>query len=335
LGTNLRVGVAGATGSVGRELLTVLDAAPWRPDTVVPMASARSTVPFVEYGDRQVAVEDLAVEDLAALDALFVALPRAVAGPVVDRAAQAGVPVVDLSGSQLEQLDVPLALPWLTPEALERGRARDVVTIPSATATLLASILGPLAKAGWSGSSDATVLLPASFWGRDAVDELSRQVTALFTSGSPPRKVFPHGLAFDLLPLVGEVGSSGWTAEELRTVAEVARLTGLRTEVALVGTPVFSGVSADVRLAWPAERSLDELAHLLDDGGVPVTAHADPRRLPRPRRVEGQPFVHVARVRRGLHRDEVRLWASMDNLRTAAVAAVGAAAVLLGQREGE
>jgi aspartate-semialdehyde dehydrogenase len=145
--------------------------------------------------------------------------------------------------------------------------------------------------------------------------------------------VFPNGLAFDLLPLVGEPGSSGWTAEELRAIAEIARLTGQRSQVTLVGTPVFSGISADVRLAWPADRSLDDLAHLLDDGGVPVTAHADPRRLPRPRRVEGQPFAHVARIRRGLHHDEVRLWASMDNLRTAAVAAVGAAAALLGQRD--
>src|SRR5690606_10357564 len=118
VGRALRIGIAGATGAIGKELITVLDAAPWRPDTIVPLAGTTSKVPFVAYGEHQVAVDDLNPVDLEGLDALLVALPRPLAGELVQRAAQAGTRVIDLSGSQIEQLDVPLLVPWLGLEAL-------------------------------------------------------------------------------------------------------------------------------------------------------------------------------------------------------------------------
>ena len=76
---DVRVGIAGATGALGSEVVRVLDKAPWRPSQVVPMASARTTVSSVTYGEQRVTVEDLAFEAFGELDALIVALPSAVA----------------------------------------------------------------------------------------------------------------------------------------------------------------------------------------------------------------------------------------------------------------
>ncbi|MCB9665953.1 MAG: hypothetical protein H6732_17740 [Alphaproteobacteria bacterium] len=327
----LRVGVAGATGALGKEVVAVLDAAPWRPEAVVPFAGPASTVPFVEYGGSQVAVDDLAQADLAGLDLLIVALPRALAPEVIARAVRDGTRVVDLSGSQLEALDVPLVAPWLGLDALGEARARDVVAVPSGPGLLLATVLRPLVDAGWDEELEAQVLVPASTFGRDAVEELSRQVVALFNAAPPPRKQFPHGLAFDLLPLVGELGATGWTSEEVRVVAELGRLLGVRVDVSLVAAPVFSGLSATVRAYVPDDVAVEGVVHALTEAGLEVATHGDLRRLPRPRRVEGSPWPQVARVRRGA--GAVHLWASMDNLRAVAAAAVGVAAALLGEVE--
>ncbi|MCB9680399.1 MAG: hypothetical protein H6733_02930 [Alphaproteobacteria bacterium] len=332
MGKDVTVGIAGATGALGQELLSVLDDAPWRPERVVALARATTTAPSVAYGADSLPVDDLATADLGSLDALFVAVPRDVAGPLVDRAAAAGVPVIDLSGSQSERLDVPLVLPWLGVDALDLERARDVVAIPSGPTLLLASVLGPLRRAGYDEPADATVMLPAASWGRDAIDELSRQVVAMFNSGVPPRKVFPHGLAFDLLPQVGVPGATGWTADEVRTTLELARLTEARCDVTLVAAPLFSGLSATLRMELEADTPPEDLARVLQEAGVAVADHADLRRLPRPRRVEGVAGVQVARIRRTLDGRAAHLWLAVDGLRAAAVAAVGVAAVLLRQQ---
>ncbi len=322
------IGLIGATGALGKELLAVLDAAPWRHARVVAMASAATAETTVSYGDDTVPVDDVEPVGLAELDGVVVAVPRERAAALVDAAAAVGVPVVDTSGHALEVLSQPLVVPWVNRDVLAAPRPRDVVGIPSAAGILLATILAPLARAGLVSAAEATVLLPASAWGRGGVDELSRQVVALFNAGTPPRKVFPHGFAFDLLPQIGAPGATGWTADEVRVAAEVARLTRVRAAVTLVGTPVFSGISATLRLSVPDAVVPEALIAALSDAGVEVLDDPSGRKLPRPRRVEGSGKVAVARLRAIPGASAIALWAAADNLHLSAVAAVGVLAAV-------
>lgn len=331
-GDGLRIGLVGASGSIGGDLLRVLDQVPWRPGEVRAYARAATEVPFVSYGEDEIPVDDVLHADLADLDALIVAVPRDDAEGVVEAGVSAGVSVVDVSGGRLDDLDTPLVVPWINPEAFQRGRPRDVVSIPSAGATLLASVLGPWTRAGLGGRPSATVLLPANAWGRDAAEELSRQVISLFNASTPPRRVFPDGLAFDLLPQVGAPGATGWTGPELRTVAEVFRLTGARVDVSLVGVPVFAGVSATLTFTGSRLPEPEAVARVLAEGGVDVFDGHDARKLPRPRRVDGSSFARVARIRRAPDGEALHLWLAADNLRVTATAAAGATALLLRAR---
>lgn len=333
MSNDLRIAVIGATGALGKEIVAVLDQAPWRPAQVRAFARTSTSVPFVEYGSEQIAVDDVATADWSELDGAIVATPAGAGAALIDLLVNADVPVVDCSGSQIEDASVPLVVPWLTDE-LPVSRSRDVIAIPSAAALLLASVLRPLARAGYDGDAEAHVLLPASSFGRDGVDELSRQVVAMFNSAPPPRKVFEQGLAFDLIPQVGEVGSSGWTGAELRIVAEIFRLTNTRCAVTLTGVPVFSGISATIRLQAEAGDRAEDLVRVLQDAGIDVAA-AGARRQPRPRRMQGAVYPAVARVRSSPLEDAIHLWVSMDNLRACAAAAVSAMAGRLGQRHTE
>jgi aspartate-semialdehyde dehydrogenase len=320
------VGVVGASGALGKEILAVLSKVSWRPERVLAYASARTSVTHVEFGDASLPVDDVANLSLEDLDLLFLAVPPDVARPLGESAVAEGVAVIDLSGAFAGDSDVPLVVPWVNPEVLREAPARGLVAVPSAAAVLVASVLGPLWRMGLASEMHAQLLVPASSEGRDGIDELSRQVVALFNSGTPPRKVFEQGLAFDLLPAVGDVAPDGWTAREHRALGEVGRLLGVPVEgsITLTGVPVFSGISATLQLHPPGDVPLERIAQVLQQGGVQVAAGAA-RQLPRPRRVEGQPFVHVGRIRvgAGLH-----LWATMDNLRGTATVAVGAAGVL-------
>lgn len=333
-GGALRIGVVGATGAVGREVVGVLDRATWRPATMVPLARATTATSHVEYGEERVPVDDVEDEDLEALDAIVLATPAEVAREVGEEAINEGVPVVDVSGALAELAGVPLVVPWINPERLLEDRPVGV-SLPSAGALLLGSVLGPLRRAGLEGPVSATVLAPASSWGRDGIDELAGQVRALFNQETPPRKVLGQGLAFDLAPVVGELGADGESTAEARVRADLARLVGLRPEavqVDVVGVPVFSGMSAQLTVQSPRRVDAALVQRLLADGGVVVPEGASVRELPRPRRVDGEPFAHAGRIR--VDEDgHIRAWLVMDNLRTVATAAVAAAAALLRLRQ--
>ena len=334
MGSQVHVGVVGATGAIGREVLGVLDRVRWRPEQVSVSASPGTTVHAVEYGEESVPVEDIRDLDTGLLDAVILAAPEGPSRDVGERALEDGVVIVDVSGAFRGEPDVPTVVPWINPEALAHGSVRDVVALPGAPALLLASVLGPLARAGVLGDVQATVLVPASARGRGGIEELSKQVIALFNAGAPPRRIFPHGLAFDLLPALSEPDEDGWTTEEHETVAQVQALLGAAVPLSatLVGVPVFSGISAELVIR-PSRRVLpDLLARILGDAGVGLPDQAGSRYLPRPRRVEGQPFAQVGRIR---SRDEgavIHIWVSMDNLRAIATAAVGLTGAALRDR---
>ena len=328
-GSKSSIGVIGATGALGKEILAVLDKSPWRPETVKAYASAKSTVPTVDYGDSHLPVDDLVDADFEGLDAVILAVPPEIARDAAERAVRHGTRVIDCSGAMLVDGDVPLVIPWVNPEALNELPTRGILAIPHATAILLASVLAPLGRAGLLGPVEATVMLPASVRGRDGVDELSRQVIAMFNNGTPPRKVFEQGLAFDLLPAADPVKPDGLTEGEARALDELQRLLpGLDVGLTEVGVPLFSGIAATIRIAVSADPA--RVAKVLADGGVQVPTGA--RALPRPRKVDGHPFTHVGRIRadaRGL-----RLWAVLDNLRGAAAVAVGTCGVVVRKSNG-
>lgn len=336
MGSDVYVGVVGATGAVGREVVEVIGRTRWAPDRLALAASPTTSVTHLEYADGNLPIEDASLLDTGMLDAVVLAAPAEASLAVGERAIEDGVPVIDVSGAFGQDADVPVVVPWINPHALAELGMRNVVSLPGAPANLLASVLGPLGRAGILGEAHATVMVPASAWGRAGMDELSKQVVSLFNAGTPPRKVFPHGLAFDVLPSVGELDEEGWTDAEHLAVRQVHALLGaeLPLSVTLVAVPVFSGVSMDLTLR-PTRRALPELAlRILDDAGVGIPEKPGARHIPRPRRVEGQPFAQVGRVRTSSEGSVLHLWASMDNVRATATAAVGLVGAVLRDRIG-
>lgn len=330
---HLRVGVAGATGALGKEILTVLEAAPYKPETLVPLASERTTVPFVEFNEQHVAVDDLGFEAIEDLDLLFLAVPPDVARETGERAVSEGVLTIDCTGAFAADPDVPLVVPWVNPEALSEPSPNGLIALPCPEATLMGPILSALGRAGILGEVEATVFVPASLSGRAGIDELSKQVVSLFSGGTPPRKVFPDGLAFDLLPAIGMQLEDGWTDREKMVAAHIQRLLGveLPIHVTLVGVPVFSGMNANITLRTSRAAPADLVERLLKDSGMVLPEASGARYLPRPRRTEGQPFVHVGRIRSD-DRGRLTLWAGLDNLRGTATAAVAVGGAMLRHR---
>ena len=126
----------------------------------------------------------------------------------------------------------------------------------------------------------------------------------------------------------------GWTDREHRIEAQLQRLLGAQIPVraTLVGVPVFSGMSVNLSIRTSRTTPPDLVERLLTDAGMIAPEASGTRYLPRPRRVEAQPFVHIGRIRSDAERGGLHLWAGMDNLRGTATAAVAIAGAMLRQR---
>ncbi|MFH1466262.1 MAG: Asd/ArgC dimerization domain-containing protein [Pseudomonadota bacterium] len=321
----LRVGVAGATGAVGRQIVELLQEADLPIGAIVPMASPACTVDHLEIGGRHVRVENLLVEHIQTCDVLVCAVPPKAAVGALRSAREAGVPAVDLSGTLGPRQGVPLVVPAVGRAALHEIRDVLAVASPQPDVVALTTLLAPLLAGGGNLGVRGTVMHSAAAMGRAGVEELSNQVVSLFNSRSPTRKVFPQGLAFDVLPSLGEPAVEGWTADERRCAEQSAALLGLQPDQVVLSSlvgPWFNGLCLALQIEpEPALDAEGVRALLAGAPGITLTG-ALARELPHPRGVDGSAALHVGRLRDDPGGRCVHLWAVADELRFGAAANV-------------
>ncbi|MFT5683730.1 MAG: aspartate-semialdehyde dehydrogenase [Myxococcota bacterium] len=317
--SGLQIAVVGATGAVGRELIEAL------PDSGLPIGGIRA---IASRSTRQLDIEvsgksqriHLMPESLAdsavveGVDLVIFATPPEVTRQHAPAIADQGIATIDIGGA-LPQL-AALCVPSISDEPLEQFAETRLISSPSAPGVALAAVLSPLMRLG-ADAVKGTVMLSASAAGRAGIDELGQQVLALYSSGEPPRSVFPSGLAFDLISQVGEL-QDGWTTTERRIALEVAALTHMPPQsigltVAMV--PLFAGIALSLYIQIDPLPDEEELQHFLSESTM--LRLGDP--VPGPRRLVGRPGIHVGRVRPDPLGSGIHLWAAMDNIRAGAV----------------
>ncbi len=317
----LRVAVVGATGSVGREVLSLLEARRFPMQELVPVATERSLGASVEVLGHELPVATDA--RLEGLDLAFVATPGAAALDWVRRSLEARVPVLDLSGAAASTPDVPVLAAALTPDKADLEG--PVLGCPGGAALAWALVLAPIARAAGLVRVVGTGVESVSGAGRGGIEVLESETRALFNQVEPPdSEFFHHGVAFDCVPATEPPEHEGETAAERALRRELARLLGGEQPVAvaatLLRTATFAGAGAS--LAIETERPLTPAACaalLADAPGVDVWDDD----APSTRDAVGSDEVRVARVRNDPSRPQgLLLWLASDPICLAAHNAV-------------
>ena len=334
----LVLALVGATGTVGRTVLEVLDELDVPVKALRPFASPRSAGTTVAFRD-----DDLRVEALK--DGVFSGCDVAIfcAGPAVSRewAARAwaeGCAVVDDSPAFRGEADVPLVVPEVNGAEAAGYRARGIVASPSSMATALALTLAPLRDAAGLRRVVVSTYHSASGLGQGGVEELERQARDLLNLREPDPPVrFPHRLAFNVIPQVGAFLAGGATEEEAKLVRETRKVLGddaLAISATAVRVPVFFGHSASVNVATRRPLGLaGARSALLAAPGVKLVDDPAQRVYPMPMLVGSEDVALVGRLRDDPSQENgLDLFVSIENTRKGAATNAVQLAQLLAPR---
>ena len=320
-----RIAVAGATGNVGREVLSILAERRFPADEVVALASSRSIGVEVSYGEKQtLKVRNLADFDFAGIDIVLSSPGAKVSAEHTPRAAKAGAVVIDNTSQFRMDPDVPLVVPEVNPDAIAGYRKRGIIANPNCSTIQLVVALKPLHDLAVIKRVVVSTYQSTSGAGKASMDELFNQTRGIFTSNlvQKSQEQFPKQIAFNVIPHIDVFMKDGSTKEEWKMVAETKKI--LDPEIALTATcvrvPVFIGhaEAVNVEFAEPVSVAAARRALKAAPGILVVDRRAD-KGYVTPAECAGEDAVFVSRIRNDpTIENGLNLWVVSDNLRKGA-----------------
>jgi aspartate-semialdehyde dehydrogenase len=315
--------ILGATGAVGKETLEILEERKFPLESLRLFASRRSAGETLSCQGKDWKVEELTpASSFDGVDIALISATDAVSREYGQKLGAAGVVVIDDSAVFRMEQDVPLVVPEVNGDALQ-SMPRGIVSIPNCTTTPLVMALKPLHDAVGVKRVVVTTFQSVSGTGAAAMDELVDQTKALLAFREVKTKVYPHQIAFNLLPQIGSFNEGGDCSEEVKIVMETRKILGapsLRVTATTVRVPVLRCHSEAINVELEKPLSTNEARALL--AGMPgMIVFDDPAKklYPMPLDATGKDDVFVGRIRQD-HSVEhgLNLWVVSDNLRKGA-----------------
>lgn len=326
------VGVVGATGAVGREMVKTLEQRDFPVDELRLFASARSKGKKIEFQGREVEVEELTPETIKGCDVYLFSAGSGVSREYAVQAAESGI-VIDNSSAWRMEPDVPLVVPEVNPEDVDWHSG--IIANPNCSTIQMVVALYPLHKRYIVKKVIVSTYQAVSGTGQKAIKELEDQISAYVEGQECRPEVYPYPIAFNLIPRIDVVYDNFYTKEEMKMVLETRKIMHapeLSVTATCVRVPVFRGHSEAVTAEFTTSASLDEIRRVLEEApGVKVIDDPFNDRYPTPRELAYTDEVFVGRIRYPLVFEYgVSFWVVADNLRKgAALNAVQIAELLI------
>lgn len=329
------VAVAGATGAVGAVMLQVLEQRKFPVRRIKPLASERSVGKVLTFQGEEFKVEQLTTTSFEGVDIALFSAGASRSKEYAPAAWKSGAVVVDNSSAFRMEPDVPLVVPEINPHAIAQYRKRGIIANPNCTTIVTLMALAPLHRYSRIKRVVASSYQAVSGAGAKALEELKRQVRAWVSGEPPPVEVFPHQIAFNLLPHIDAFQENGYTKEELKLVNETRKILeddGILVSPTTVRVPVFTAHSVSVHVETERKISAAKARELFTAfPGLQVLDDPANRKYPMPLFAAGQDDCFVGRIREDLAVENgLNFWVVGDQLRKgAALNAVQIAEVLI------
>ena len=330
----LRIAVVGATGNVGREMLSILEERQFPADEVFAVASRKSIGVEVSYGDRTLKCKDLDTFDFTGIDLCLMSAGGAVSKEWSPKIGATGCVVIDNSSAWRMDPRVPLVVPEVQPDAVCGYDKLNIVANPNCSTAQLVVTLKPLHDLAKIKRVVVATYQSVSGAGKEAMEELWTQTRAIFVNDSIVKERFTKQIAFNVIPHIDDFMEDGYTKEEWKMMVETKKILdpAIKLTATCVRVPVFVGHSEAVNIEFEKPITADEARDLLREspGLMVIDKHEDEGYIT-PVECAGDFATFVSRIREdSTVENGLSLWCVSDNLRKgAALNAVQIAELML------
>jgi aspartate-semialdehyde dehydrogenase len=316
-----RVAIVGATGLVGQEFIKVLEQHNFPLESIRFFASGRSAGKKLFFSHREIEVEETTPESFTDIDIALFSAGAEVSRHFAPIAAKSGAVVVDNSSAFRMEPSVPLVVPEINPEDIRQHRG--IIANPNCSTIQMVVPLYPLHKVNPIKRIVVTTFQAVSGTGAAAVEELTTQTRQVLDSEDVTPHVYPHQIAFNVLPEIDVFLDNAYTKEEWKMVEETRKIMHAKTmaiSATCVRVPVFTGHSEAVNIELSRPMSPDEARHILAQApGVKLLDDPTISLYPQPWSAAGTNEVFVGRIRHDAsHPNGLVMWIAADNLRKGA-----------------
>ena len=332
-----RVVVAGATGNVGREMLNILAERQFPVDELAALASRKSLGTECSFGATTVKTQDLDTFDFTGWDIALFAIGSEATKKYAPAAAAAGCVVIDNSSLYRYDPDIPLIVPEVNPEDIERYSNKNIIANPNCSTAQMVVALKPLHDRATIKRVVVSTYQSVSGAGKDGMDELWEQTKGMYVPGQEvePSK-FQKQIAFNVIPQIDVFMEDGSTKEEWKMVAETKKIVdpAIKVTATCVRVPVFVGHSEAVNIEFEDFLDEDEAREILRTApGILVVDKREDGGYVTPVESAGDFATFISRIRQDATIENgLNLWCVSDNLRKGAALNAVQIAELLGNR---
>jgi aspartate-semialdehyde dehydrogenase len=318
-----KIAVVGATGNVGREMLSILAERDFPASEVVALASNSSLGKEVSYGEERILrCQVLEHYDFSDTDIALFSPGASVSKIYAPKAAAAGCVVIDNTSHFRMQEDVPLVVPEVNAHALRNFRHSNIIANPNCSTMQMVVALKPLHDIVPIKRVVVSTYQSVSGAGREGMDELFEQTKKLFFNEELAPQKFTKPIAFNVIPHIDSFMESGDTKEEWKMIVETRKI--MEADIAVSATcvrvPVFLGHSESVNVEFDAPFSVEEAFEALQDAeGVVVMDRREDGGYITPKEIAGEDGVFISRLRQDFSVPYgLNMWIVSDNLRKGA-----------------
>jgi aspartate-semialdehyde dehydrogenase len=314
---NYQIAIVGATGAVGAELLKVLERRNFPVNEIRAIGSDRSAGKHIPWRDTHLTVETLSERSFDGIDIAFFSAGSEISRSHARQAKDAGAIVIDNSPAFRMDADVPLVIPEINGGDIRAHKG--LIANPNCTAAIALMALYPLHRVFKAKRAIGASYQAVSGTGARAIVELREQVAATATGKEITSEVYPHQIAFNVLPHIGSFGQSGYTSEEDKLESEgrkIMHAPDFKASITCVRVPVYRAHSVALSVEFEEPVSLDRAREVLAKApGLELVDEPALNRYPMPLAAAGRDNCQVGRVRLDRALDNgLSFWVSGDQL---------------------
>lgn len=319
------VAIVGATGAVGKQILSLLEKSTIQIDQLHLLASAKSAGKTEKFKNNEIVVEEITEDSFKDIDLAFFSASGTVTKKYQQLARDLGAIVIDNTSAFRMDADVPLVIPEVNPEQLHAHN--QLIANPNCSTIQMVVTLKPIAEAFGLQRVIVSTYQAVSGAGLDALKEMETQTQAVLNGKKPQAHILPsssdkkhYPIAFNAIPQIDLFSEDGYTLEEWKMINEtkkIMKIKALQVAATCVRIPVKSGHSESIYLEVNKDNvTVDDIKKVLENApGVLLEDKPSNQIYPMAITVAGKKEVFVGRIRRDLdNKKGFHLWVVSDNL---------------------